>query len=107
MAASTNGSAISGSDGEVCTVRVRVGESMANGDYELQLSDISISDIRARSHDVALVTATLTVGEPTAIDDARLSPLTSHPTPQTYDLQGRQAVGGKGIVIRDGRKYVR
>jgi len=84
---------------------------MANGDYELQLSDISISDIRARSHDVALVTATLTVGEPTAIDDARLtsqpSSLTSHPTPQTYDLQGRQTVGGKGIVIREGRKYVR
>ena len=107
MAASTNGSAISGSDGEVCSVRVRVGETMANGDYELQLSDISISDIRARSHDVALVAATLTVGEPTAIDDARLSPLTSHPTPQTYDLQGRQAVSGKGIVIREGRKYVR
>ena len=67
------------------------------------------------------MTATLTVGEPTGIDDTRLpaltshpsaqtthpSPQTAHPTPQTYDLQGRQAVGGKGIVIREGRKYVR
>ena len=107
MAASTNGSSISVGDGEVCTVKVRIASDMAEGDYALLMRDVAISDTHAKSHDVALVTATLTVGEPTAIDDARLSPLTSHPSPQTYDLQGRQAVNGKGIVIRDGRKYMR
>ena len=105
MAASTKGSTISGSDGEVCSVLVRIGEDMVSGDYELQLSDISISDIHAQSHDVALVTATLTVGESTGIED--LSPLTSHPSSHAYDLQGRQAINGKGLIIRDGKKFIR
>jgi len=129
MAASTKGAAIAAGDGEVCTVRVQATADIAQGDYPLLLSDVAISDTHAKSCDVAHEEATLTVDEVSAIDDARLSPftshplplsshpssLTSHPIPQTYDLQGRrlhrQPSGEKGqqkggIYIREGRKYV-
>ena len=129
MAASTKGAAIAAGDGEVCTVRVQATADIAQGDYPLLLSDVAISDTHAKSCDVAHEEATLTVDEVSAIDDARLSPftshplplsshpssLTSHPLPQTYDLQGRrlhrQPSGEKGqqkggIYIREGRKYV-
>ena len=115
MAASTKGAAIAAGDGEVCTVRVQATADIAQGDYPLLLSDVAISDTHAKSCDVAHEEATLTVDEVSAIDDARLSPFTSHPIPQSYDLQGRrlhrQPSGEKGqqkggIYIREGRKYV-
>ena len=115
MAASTKGAAIAAGDGEVCTIRVRAAADMREGDYALLFSDVAISDTHAMSCGVAFKEAMLTVNEVSAIKGAPLSPLTSHPTSQTYDLQGRQLhrqpSGEKGqqkggIYIREGRKYV-
>lgn len=48
-------------DGEVCTVRVRIPADMAEDEYEVQLRKISIADTLAHSHDVELMTSTITV----------------------------------------------
>ena len=50
LAASSNGSTISGNDGEVATVKIRIDENLAAGTYTLQLKDIVISDVDAVSH---------------------------------------------------------
>ena len=52
IAASTNGAAITAGDGEVCTVRIHVPKNYMDGKYRVVLSNISISDTEARSHDV-------------------------------------------------------
>ena len=51
IAASSNGSAISPGDGEVCKVRVRLGTGMKPGKYDLCMSTSSLADTEARSHD--------------------------------------------------------
>lgn len=51
IAASSNGSAISPGDGEVCKVRVRLGTGMKPGKYDLWMSTSSLADTEARSHD--------------------------------------------------------
>ncbi len=68
IAASTNGAAIAPGDGEVCTVRVSVPKGMAEGKYMLQLSNISIADTEAHSHDVhniysAIIVRDLSLGD--------------------------------------------
>ena len=63
IAASTNGSAISPGEGEVCTVRVRIPAGYFEGQYTLRLQNISISDTEACSHDVALMTSSITVSD--------------------------------------------
>jgi len=63
IAASSVCSAIPAGDGEVCTVRVRIPVGMTEGEYEVQLRKISIADTLARSHDVELMTSTITVHE--------------------------------------------
>ena len=63
IAASSVCLAIPAGDGEVCTVRVRIPVGMTEGEYEVQLRKISIADTLARSHDVELMTSTITVHE--------------------------------------------
>lgn len=107
MAASTNGSAISAGDGEVCTVKVRIAANMAEGDYALLLSDVAISDASAHSHDVALVEGKLTVGTGTAISEIVDGNIADS---KCFDLQGRlvdSSIQKKGVYIQAGKKYVR
>ena len=116
LAASTNGSAISAGDGEVCTIKVHVDADMAEGDYTLQLSDVAISDANAQSHDVALVEATLTVNEASGIS-ATLNDQGETINEPFFDLQGRRmdssifnshsSIQKKGVYINGGKKYVR
>ena len=61
FAASTNGSVISGNDGEVCTVVVNISSDMEEGEYPIILREITISDVNAQSHDVDMVKSTLVV----------------------------------------------
>ena len=63
IAASSNGSAISPGDGEVCTVRVRIPAGQLVGTYKLQLANISLADTESRSIDVEEMTSLLTVGD--------------------------------------------
>ena len=111
MAASTNGSKIGAGDGEVCTVRVRIADDMVEGEYGLLLRDIAISDAKAKSHDVALVETTLTIGTVNGIEEMEASPTMRRADTGAYpyDLQGRRVTDEprKGIYIRDGRKYVK
>ena len=50
-------------DGEVCTIRVCIPTDMNVGQYQLRLQNISISDTEACSHDVELMTSTMTVSD--------------------------------------------
>jgi hypothetical protein len=104
MAASTNASTFSGTDGEVCTVRLKLAEDMPEGDYTLLLSDVAISDTKAQSHNVEQIETTLTVSDASDIEGV-LSP-GSAKAQKTYDLQGRPAQSGKGILLRNGRKFI-
>lgn len=104
MAASTNASTFSGTDGEVCTVRLKLAEDMPEGDYTLLLSDVAISDTKAQSHNVEQIETTLTVSDASGIEGV-LSP-GSAKAGKTYDLQGRPAQSGKGLRLRDGRKFI-
>ena len=61
LAASTNGSAINGNDGEVCRVMVNIANNMAPGDYAVLLKNIAISDVDAVSHRIDQVKLTLTI----------------------------------------------
>ena len=107
MGASTNGSAISAGDGEVCKIRVRVADSVAEGSYTLTLSDVAISDTSAKSHDVKLVETTVTVNSTQGIET--LTQQQAAKAQPVYDLQGRRLenVPQKGLYIRDGRKFVK
>lgn len=61
MAGSTNGSTISGNDGEVAIIKLNVASDVKEGTYPIVLRNISISDSNAQSHDVDFVKSTLTV----------------------------------------------
>lgn len=111
MAASTNGSAIGAGDGEVCTVKIKVANDMAEGDYAMLLTDVAVSDTQARSHDVPLVEATLTVNATQSIEATAADALRNDSN-GIYDLQGRKTVSGKsansrphrGVYISKGKK---
>ena len=61
LAASTNGSVISGNDGEVVQVKVAIADDMAEGDYTACFKNIAISDENATSHTSAMTTSTIKV----------------------------------------------
>ena len=61
LAASTNGSAISGNDGEIVTVKVNIGADMAEGDYTVLLKNIALSGTDAVSHPTEQMSSTLHV----------------------------------------------
>lgn len=64
LAASTNGSVISGNDGEVCLVTIQVAQDVVEGSYPLILKNIAISDTEATSHRTELVESTIIVLPP-------------------------------------------
>lgn len=68
LAASTNGSVISGNDGEVCLVTVNIADDMEEGDYPIVLKNIAISDVDAVSHRTEMVKSMLTVSAYTPAD---------------------------------------
>jgi len=72
VAASTNGSAISGNDGEVAKVVVNISNDIAEGDYSLLLRNITISGHQdAGSYDTDLIKSTLTIASaPYILGDA-------------------------------------
>ena len=61
FAASTNGSAFSGNDGEVALVKVKVDENMMSGTYPLILTEISLSDSDAVSYDTEYVKTSIKI----------------------------------------------
>lgn len=64
LAASTNASTISGSDGEVCLITVLIASNVNEGDYPIYLRNIAISDTQAQSHRTEQVESTITVTAP-------------------------------------------
>ncbi len=68
LAASTNGSAINGNDGEVCLITINIANDMAEGDYPILLKNIAISDVDAVSHRTEQVKSTLTISAYTSGD---------------------------------------
>ena len=58
---SSNGSAISGNDGEIVTIKVDIAEDMAQGEYPIILRNVTISDAESVSHDVDYVKSTIVV----------------------------------------------
>ena len=63
FAGSTNGSTISGNDGEVVIVKVKIDKNMEPGAYPIVLREVSIADANAVSHDVSFVKSTLVVND--------------------------------------------
>ena len=61
LAASTNGSAISGNDGEIVTVKVSIADDMIEGDYLVLLKNIALSGTDAKSYTNDMMVSTLTV----------------------------------------------
>lgn len=61
FATSTNGSTISGNDGEIVTVKVIANETMEEDKYFIVLKDIAVSDANATSHKTELTASTMTV----------------------------------------------
>lgn len=123
---SSNGAVIKTGDGEVCTVRVKTDKTIeeidnplwGKGICRLQLKDISVSGSNAQSYDVPWTTAVVTVktpqpngaigtdyeGESTGIEEKAMTAKAK--TGKAYDLQGRPVQKGKGLILRDGRKYI-
>ena len=71
QAASTNGSAFSGNDGEVVTVKVNIGADMAEGDYTVLLKNIVLSGTDAVSYPTEQMSSTLHVTSGTLGDANR------------------------------------
>ena len=61
LAASTNGSTISGNDGEIVQVKVAIADDMVEGDYTACIKNIAISDENATSYTSPMTTSTITV----------------------------------------------
>lgn len=123
---SSNGAVIKTGYGEVCTVRVKTDKTIeeidnplwGKGICRLQLKNISVSDSETQSYDVPWTTAVVTVktpqpngaigtdyeGESTGIEEKAMTAKAK--TGKAYDLQGRPVQNGKGLILRDGRKYI-
>ena len=71
QATSTNGSAFSGNDGEVVTVKVNIGADMAEGDYTVLLKNIALSGTDAVSYPTEQMSSTLHVTSGTLGDANR------------------------------------
>lgn len=53
----------SGNDGEVCTITVNVNKSIANGNYNIELRSIEISDVNSAPHKLEdVIVSTVSVG---------------------------------------------
>ncbi len=59
IAGSTNGSNISGNDGEVAIIKLLISNGVQAGSYPIVIRNIAISDTNAESHDVDMMKSTL------------------------------------------------
>ena len=109
MAASTNGSVISGSDGEVATVKIHVDSDVTPGVLPIILRQIAISDSEAHSYDTEEVKSYVTVLDGTLdIQSVYTSRQTRPADNHIYNLQGQRVASpsAPGIYVKNGRKFV-
>ena len=109
MAASTNGSIISGNDGEVATVKILVDSDVTPGVLPIILRQIAISDSDARSYDFDEVKSYVTVLDGTLdIQSVYTSRQTRPADNHIYNLQGQRvsSPSAPGIYVKNGRKFV-
>lgn len=106
FAASTNGSVISGNDGEVALVTVKIDENMAGGTYALILKEIAISDIDAQSHDTDMVETSITITNASSVGSALAADTDDSPY---YNIEGQKIKKprAKSVYIQNGRKFVK
>lgn len=106
FAASTNGSVISGNDGEVAVVTVKIDENMASGTYALILKEIAISDVDAQSHDTDKVETSITITNASSIDSGIAADADDSPF---FNIEGQQIKKprSKSVYIQNGRKFVK
>ena len=108
LAASTNGSSISGNDGEVALVTIHIDPNLAAAEYPLLLKNIAIADVNAVSHSTDLKESTITIlgnGIVTGLDG--VGDLSG--TEQWYSLDGKKLNSkpkAKGVYIMNGQKVV-
>ena len=112
LAASTNGSAISGNDGEVVQVKVAIADDMAEGDYTVCFKNIAISDENATSHTSAMTTSTIKVNTyivgdaniDRKVDVADFTAVAHHllnNTPQSFHMKAADANTDNRIDVGD------
>lgn len=107
FAASTNGSVISGNDGEVCTVVVNISSDMEEGEYPIILREITISDVNAQSHDVDMVKSTLVVRKSaTGINTIDNDQWTKDTWFTINGIRLKDKPTKKGIYIHNGKKVI-
>lgn len=107
LAGSTIGRALTGNDGEVCTIIATVNPAMALGNYQLVLRNLAISDDKALSYNTQEVVCPVSINDPSGISATMSHELRAV---NSYDLQGRQLSDGrlaKGIYIRNGQKVIK
>ena len=108
LAASSNGSSISGNDGEVALVTIHIDSSLTAGEYLLQLKNIAISDVDAVSHRTDIQESKIIIvdnGITTGIEGAE----GENTTDQWYSLDGKKLNSkpkAAGIYIKNGKKVV-
>lgn len=69
LVSSTKSRAFSGNEGEVATMKIKVGPELGCGEYEVALKEIAFSDQAGISHDIEDAVATLTINGTTGITD--------------------------------------
>ena len=106
LAASTNGSSISGNDGEIVLVTVNVDPNMVAGEYPLIMKEIAISDVDAVSHRTDLQESTVTIlNNGITTDINGMDNLDDNA--EWYTLDGKKLNGNpkaKGVYIMNGKK---
>ena len=111
LAASTNGSSISGNDGEVALVTIHIDSSLTAGEYLLQLKNIAISDVDAVSHRTDIQESKIIIvddGITTGIVNIQDS-MSTVQSGEWYSLDGKKLGSqpkAKGVYIKNGKKVV-
>lgn len=81
------GKAFSGNDGEVFTLTVDVPETMAAGDYEIELSNINLTDLTDVAYDTPSLKYKMTVTNTTAIHNMTIN----EDEASVYNITGQTA----------------
>ena len=111
LAASTNGSSISGNDGEVALVTIHIDPNLAAAEYPLQLKNIAIADVNAVSHSTDLKESTITIlgsGIVTGVEKVQSSKFKVQ-SDEWYSLDGKKLNSmpkTAGVYIKNGNKVV-
>ena len=95
----------SGNSGEVVNVTVNIPETMAEGEYEISIKAQELTTSALQSINVDETKCKLTIETPTGITSVRNASASDAPA---YNLQGiRVNSGYKGIVIKEGKKFLK